>query len=199
MTNSTAHAADHPTLTLGALAALQHAGFSRRLFLKGAGALIVSFSAGTLLQTVRAQGPETADAAAPSPMRLDSWLAIAADGGVTAYTGKEELGQGISTAQIQLVAEELCVPFSRVQLIYCDTAMTPDQGVTSGSQSHPANFNHSNLAQAAATDMDRQDLKSAPIRRVVFVKSHQIGHGSNARPAPVAPKIEQQPFSPEIG
>jgi CO/xanthine dehydrogenase Mo-binding subunit len=151
MTNSTAHAADHPTLTLGALAALQHAGFSRRLFLKGAGALIVGFSAGTLLQTVRAQGPETADAAAPSPMRLDSWLAIAADGGVTAYTGKEELGQGISTAQIQLVAEELCVPFSRVQLIYCDTAMTPDQGVTSGSQSHPANFNHSNLAQAAAT------------------------------------------------
>ena len=29
--------------------------------------------------------------------------------------------------------------------------MTPDQGVTSGSQSHPANFNHSNLAQAGAT------------------------------------------------
>ncbi len=150
MTNNTAQAADNPTLTPGALAALKHAGFSRRLFLQGAGALIVSFSGGALL-TVRAQGPETADAAAPSPMQLDSWLAIAADGGVTAYTGKEELGQGISTAQIQLVAEELCVPFSRVQLIYCDTAMTPDQGVTSGSQSHPANFNHSNLAQAAAT------------------------------------------------
>ena len=29
--------------------------------------------------------------------------------------------------------------------------MTPDQGVTSGSQSHPANFNHSNLAGACAT------------------------------------------------
>ena len=29
--------------------------------------------------------------------------------------------------------------------------MTPDQGVTSGSQSHPANFNRSNLAQAGAT------------------------------------------------
>src|SRR6185312_5537688 len=36
-------------------------------------------------------------------------------------------------------------------LIYSDTALTPDQGVTSGSQSHPANFNHSNLAQAGAT------------------------------------------------
>jgi nicotinate dehydrogenase subunit B len=83
--------------------------------------------------------------------RLDSWIAIAADGSVTAYSGKEELGQGISTAQMQLVAEELCVPFHRVKLIYCDTALTPDQAYTSGSQSHPANFNHANLAQAGAT------------------------------------------------
>jgi nicotinate dehydrogenase subunit B len=38
-----------------------------------------------------------------------------------------------------------------VKLIYCDTALTPDQAYTSGSQSHPANFNHGNLAQAGAT------------------------------------------------
>ena len=83
--------------------------------------------------------------------QLDSWIAIAADGSVTAYSGKEELGQGISTAQQQLVAEELSVPFNRVKLIYCDTALTPDQAHTSGSQSHPANFNSDNLAQAGAT------------------------------------------------
>ena len=29
--------------------------------------------------------------------------------------------------------------------------LTPDQGVTSGAQSHPQNFNHANLALAAAT------------------------------------------------
>jgi CO/xanthine dehydrogenase Mo-binding subunit len=57
----------------------------------------------------------------------------------------------MSTAQTQLVAEELCVPFSRVTLIVADTHLTPDQGVTSGSQSHPSNFNHSNLAGACAT------------------------------------------------
>ena len=34
------------------------------------------------------------------------------------------------------------MPFERVKLIYCDTALTPDQAYTSGSQSHPANFNH---------------------------------------------------------
>ena len=70
---------------------------------------------------------------------------------VTAYTGKCEMGQGLFTAQTQLVAEELCVPIERVKLIQCLTGTTPDQGVTSGAQSHPQNFNHSNLALAGAT------------------------------------------------
>ena len=39
-----------------------------------------------------------------------------ADGTVTAYTGKCELGQGLYTAQMQLVAEELVVPIDRVRL-----------------------------------------------------------------------------------
>ena len=113
----------------------------RRDFLKASGGLIVSFS-------LRAQGPLQGS---PPLNQLDSWIAIAADGSITAYSGKEELGQGISTAQQQLVAEELSVPFNRVKLIYCDTALTPDQAHTSGSQSHPANFNSNNLAQAGAT------------------------------------------------
>src|SRR5213078_4813956 len=66
-------------------------------------------------------------------------------------TGKCELGQGIYTAQMQLIAEELSVPIDRVTLIQCDTASTPDQGTTSGSQSTPTNFNERNLAQAGAT------------------------------------------------
>ena len=85
------------------------------------------------------------------PEKLDSWLAVNADGTVTAYTGKCDFGQGIFTAQTQFVAEELCVPVSRVKLIQCDTAVTPDQGTTSGSQSTPTNFNSENLALAAAT------------------------------------------------
>src|SRR6202041_433666 len=36
-------------------------------------------------------------------------------------------------------------------LVSCDTGMTPDQGTSSGSQAHPVNFNHENLAQAGAT------------------------------------------------
>ena len=137
------------TLTPDARAALERAGFLRRDFLKGAGALIVGFSTGAM-RTAHAQfgGPSPGS---PPINQLDSWIAIAADGRVTAYSGKEELGQGISTAQAQLVAEELSVPFNRVNLIYCDTALTPDQAYTAGSQSHPANFNRNNLAQAGAT------------------------------------------------
>jgi len=136
-------------LTSDARRALTRAGFSRRSFLKGSGAVIVTFaSAGVIDQMsgVLAQGFNGTG----SP-QLDSWIAIAADGTVTAYTGKCEFGQGLYTAQMQLVAEELCVPFNRVRLIQCDTSMTPDQGTTSGQQSHPTNFNRTNLALAAAT------------------------------------------------
>src|SRR5580700_1168202 len=131
-------------MTRGALAALD-----RRGFLKSAGALIVGFSMSA--NEARAQFGGSAIPGSPPNAALDSWIAIASDGAVTAYSGKEELGQGIATAQQQLVAEELSVPFERVTLIYCDTALTPDQAYTSGSQSHPANFNHGNLALACAT------------------------------------------------
>jgi nicotinate dehydrogenase subunit B len=140
-----------PALTQDARRALNLSGFSRRGFLKTSGALIVGFSIAdiaSLPALAQGGGPSTGS---PPLNQLDSWIAIAADGSVTAYSGKEELGQGISTAQTQLVAEELSVPFERVKLIYCDTAFTPDQAYTSGSQSHPANFNHGNLAQAGAT------------------------------------------------
>jgi CO/xanthine dehydrogenase Mo-binding subunit len=136
-------------LTPEARRALTQAGFSRRSFLKGSGAVIVTFaSAGVMDQMggVFAQGFNGTG----SP-QLDSWIAIAADGTVTAYTGKCEFGQGLYTAQMQLVAEELCVPLNRVRLIQCDTSLTPDQGTTSGQQSHPTNFNRTNLALAAAT------------------------------------------------
>jgi nicotinate dehydrogenase subunit B len=121
---------------------------SRRDFLKTSGALIVSFSMAGRFGVAQFGGPVTGS---PPLDKLDSWIAIAADGSVTAFSGKEELGQGISVAQAQLVAEELCVAFQRVRLVYCDTAFTPDQAYTSGSQSHPTNFNHANLAQACAT------------------------------------------------
>ncbi len=138
-------------MTPDAIDALGRAGLSRRGFLKTSGALVVSFSAALGERAGAAQGPFDTRLSHVDPRRLDSWIAITADGRVTAYTGKCDLGQGMLTAQTQLVAEELSVPPDRVTLIQCDTAVTPDQGTTSGSQSTPTNFNDRNLAQAAAT------------------------------------------------
>ena len=160
-------------MTRDARAALKQAGFSRRDFLKTSGALIVGFSASSTLLHAQGGGPSPGS---PSLNQVDSWIAIAADGSVTAYSGKEELGQGISTAQTQLVAEELCVPIQRVKLIYCDTALTPDQAHTSGSQSHPANFNQGNLAQAGATAREAL-LKLASERLGVPVDQLDVADG----------------------
>ena len=124
---------------------------SRRGFLKSAGVLIIGFSAMSWPESADGQGQFGTHQSHIDPKQLDSWLAVNADGSITAYTGKCDLGQGIFTAQTQLVAEELCVALSRVKLIQCDTDLTPDQGSTSGSQSTPTNFNTENLALAAAT------------------------------------------------
>src|SRR3989475_2360419 len=117
---------------------------NRRTFLKTSGALVVTFSLAP--ESVFSQRLDGA-----SSNQVDGWLSINADGSVTAFTGKCELGHGLYTAQTQLVAEELSVPVNRVKLIQCDTEITPDQGTTSGAQSHPTNFNHGSLALACAT------------------------------------------------
>src|SRR2546428_2417659 len=127
---------------------------NRRTFLKTSGALVVTFSLAP--ESVFSQRLDGA-----SSNQIDGWLAINGDGTVTALTGKCELGHGLYTAQTQLVAEELSVPFDRVRLIQCDTALTPDQGTTSGAQSHPTNFNQSNLALAGATAREALLLRAS--------------------------------------
>ena len=125
---------------------------SRRDFLTRSGALVVSFSMAPVLEPLASsQGTFDTHLSHIDPAKLDSWIALGADGSVTAYTGKCDFGQGMYTAQTQLVAEELFLPIERVHLLQCDTSVTPDQGTTSGSQSTPTNFNSSGLAQAAAT------------------------------------------------
>lgn len=137
-------------LTPDAEKALDKAGFSRRNFLRGAGALIVGFSMAPAVKKLEAQSSGFPTAVIPVG-QVDSWVAIAQDGSVTTYSGKCDFGQGFRTVQHQLVAEELDIPFESVKMIICDTSITPDQGVSSGSQGHPTQFGSSAFRQALAT------------------------------------------------
>jgi nicotinate dehydrogenase subunit B len=117
---------------------------SRRDALIGSGTLIVGFSLAGPLAGALAQGP-----AKPVTLtEVDSFLAIDKAGKVTVYSGKVELGTGVSTAMRQIAAEELDVPFARVELVEGDTALTPDQGTTWGSLS--VQVGGMQLRQAAA-------------------------------------------------
>jgi nicotinate dehydrogenase subunit B len=101
---------------------------SRRDVLKGGGALVVSFSLAPV-------GDALAQSAA-KPVALTevaSFLAIDSGGQVLVYSGKVDLGTGITTALRQMVAEELDVSFSKIALLQGDSQLTPDQGKTWGS------------------------------------------------------------------
>ncbi len=126
---------------------------SRRDFLKRAGVLIVGFNMVGRNGKLAAQSPINPSGLVDAT-QVDSWIAIAADESITAYSGKIEFGQGFSTVQTQLIAEELSVPLDRVKVIFGDTGFTPDQGVTSGSQSTVTEFGPGGLRQAVDTARD---------------------------------------------
>ena len=110
---------------------------SRRAVLAGGGALIVGFSLRP--RRLRRRAPPSAAAQLPGDLAkepmLDAWIRIDADGAITVFTGKAELGQGLKTALIQLAAEELMVKPEAVRLVTADTARTPNEGYTAGSHS----------------------------------------------------------------
>jgi nicotinate dehydrogenase subunit B len=106
---------------------------SRRQFLKAGGALVVSVLAPAAVTTALGQ-PSGAGGKPPlTPDELDSWIAVLPDGGVTAFFGKMDMGQGVDVAIGQIVADELDVAFDRVNVVMGDTAFTCNQGGASGS------------------------------------------------------------------
>ena len=106
---------------------------TRRQFLKGTGALIVSFNLFPSIPSVFAQSNLLPNGDL-DPAQLDSWLAIAQDGTVTLFTSKVDLGTGIVTALAQIAAEELDVSWKQIKVIQGDTALTVDQSATGGSR-----------------------------------------------------------------
>jgi nicotinate dehydrogenase subunit B len=117
-------------------------GLTRRTLLAAGGSLVVAFSLrprAVAAQEPGAQGPKNDGPKLPGSLDkaplLDSWIRIDADGKITVFSGKAELGQGIKTALIQVAAEELVVRPERITLVTADTQRTADEGYTAGSHS----------------------------------------------------------------
>ena len=67
------------------------------------------------------------------PKEVDAFLAVNGDGTVTVFCGKVDLGQGLRIAIPQIAAEELGIGVDKIKYVEGDTALTPNQGRTSGS------------------------------------------------------------------
>jgi CO/xanthine dehydrogenase Mo-binding subunit len=118
----------------------------RRQFLQAGSGLVVSFSF-----AVPSLGLAQVDASAKSMVKTQvaAWLGVGADGRVTVYSGKVDLGTGVRTALMQMVAEELDVNFNQIDMVMGDTLTTLDQGQSAGSLS--LQNGGSTLRQAAAS------------------------------------------------
>src|SRR5678816_1747569 len=103
---------------------------TRREFMKSGGALIVGFSLGdTLLAQAPANTPGTPGRSLDL-RQVDTWLAIHKDNTATIYIGFAELGQGASTALLQVAGEELDLDMNQLKTVALDTAVSPNQGGT---------------------------------------------------------------------
>jgi isoquinoline 1-oxidoreductase len=87
------------------------------------------------------------------PDEISAWLHVGADGVVTAYTGKVEVGQNSRTSLTQTVAEELRLPVGRIKLVMGDTQLCPFDGGTFGSGTTPRMVPQIRRAAAAAREV----------------------------------------------
>ena len=81
---------------------------------------------------------------------LDEWLSVTSDGHIVITSGKVDIGQRISTSLAVIAAEELDVDLSRIDFIRTETGLSPDEGVTSGSNSMEQSGEAVRLATATA-------------------------------------------------
>jgi nicotinate dehydrogenase subunit B len=110
--------------------------FPRRDLLKAGGALMIGFAIHGRARAQTAEGVAVVTGPdQPDPARLDTWIAIHADNTATIFIGFVELGQGCTTALLQLAAEELDLSMSQVKSIRLESHTMPNQGGTVASAS----------------------------------------------------------------
>ena len=137
--------------------------FSRRSFVKGGGALIVTISAASALAgqakadqtkppavdhpSAGAFDQRTANDYLPDLTQVDTWITINADNTATVTHGETELGHGTPTGILMLTAEELNMNFDQMWYAHPESWLNVTGG---GSGSSGISSRSTNIRAAAA-------------------------------------------------
>jgi nicotinate dehydrogenase subunit B len=139
--------------------------FSRKSFVKGGGALVVSFSvAGSAAAgTANAATPVTASGYLPPANQVDAWLSVNADNTVTFKTSQIEAGTGVTTGFAMIVAEELDLSPAQVHHGPFDSWQVVNSGETGGSNGIQSSGGPPLRAAAASAKQALLKLASASL------------------------------------
>lgn len=165
----------------------------RRDFLKTGGALVIGFN----LRGVMFGQERGAVAGPPDPKQIDTWLAVHADNTATVYIGFAELGQGNSTALLQVAAEELDLEMSQLKTVRLDTNVTPNQGGTYSSASIQRGGPQVRTAAAEARQALLQLASKkldAPVERLTVAKGVVSVTGNSDRSVSYGALVGDKPF-----
>ncbi|MHC4827284.1 MAG: molybdopterin cofactor-binding domain-containing protein [Planctomycetota bacterium] len=138
------------------------------------------------------------------PENFNAFLQVGADGHVTGFSGKIEMGQGIHTSFAQMLADELDVSLSAVDMVMGDTARCPADMATVGSRSTtgfgPALRAAGAQARAVLLELASEHL-SVPRDRltvengVVFERGnpdHSVSYGRLARGRRIERRLDER-------
>lgn len=125
---------------------------NRRDFFRFLGAGVVVACAASRTVGLQESGGNRRNSEDDLPRELDAWLHIDPSGGITAFTGKVEVGQNIRTSLSQAISEELRVPSASIQLVMGDTQLVPFDMGTFGSRTTPTMNLQLRRVSAAARD-----------------------------------------------
>ena len=95
------------------------------------------------------------------------------DGGVVAYTGASEIGQGSDTMTAQIIAEVLGCDLARVKVVAADTDLTP---IDLGSYSSRVTFMNGNASLRAAQEVKKK-IAAAASRRLSCAREDVVFRG----------------------
>ncbi len=176
---------------------MSHSLTPRRDFLKAGGGLIVGFHLRTALLGQEAPVARGSVAGPPDAKQVDTWLAIHSDNTATVYIGFAELGQGNSTALLQVAAEELDFEMSQLKTVRLDTNVTPNQGGTYSSASIQRGGPQVRTAAAEARQALLQLASkklNAPVDRLSVARGVVSVSGETSRSVTYGELVGDKPF-----